>query len=257
MKTSRTTAEIAIWFLLLCGGSWADDAAPVPPPVAPDLPVAAIDVADVSGRPVTGAAELSKLLVITSEKAVHGGEVGSLLWIVDTFPPTVIESTVRDNGSTLIVSTGTTQTTLAITQIAALGNRAAYQRLLVKIGHGDIPPPDPDPQPEPRPTPGPTATKLSLSVLHDPTVVTPETAIVLNAHDEWRKLPGSPKMRMTFDVTSTEKRAIELKSLVSGKGVPLPALVIDDASTGANMDVIPLPESVLLLRSAVGRYVTP
>jgi hypothetical protein len=254
VTTTRTTAEIAIWFLLLCGGSWADDALPV----APDLPVAAIDVADVSGRPVTGAAELSKLLVITSEKAVHGDAVGSLLWIVDTFPPTVIESTVRDNGSTLIVSTGTTQTTLAITQIAALGNRAAYQRLLVKIGHGYIPPPEPDDDDvEPKPTPGPTAPKVSLSVLFDPVNVTPDTAIVLNSRDSWKAIPGVVWPRVDFSTGSSEARAIELKSLVQSKGVPVPALVIDDAATKANIGVIPLPESVELLKTAVGGFVKP
>lgn len=244
----RVLATAAL--LLLCGPAWADDTLPV----APDLPVAAIDVTDVSGRPVTGAAELSKLLIVSADKAVRGGEVGSLLWIVDAEPPAVIEYTTV--GNTLIVNTGTVKTTLKLLQIVAKGDRAAYQRVLIKIGHGDLPPPEPeDDEVDPKPTPGPTAEKLSLSVLFDPVNVTPDTAIVLNSRDSWKAIPGVVWPRLDFSTGSPEARAIELKTLVQSKGVPVPALVIDDAATKQNIGVIPLPESVELLKTAVGRFV--
>lgn len=262
-------AESAIWFLLLCGWGLADDAIPppVPPdplPIAPDLPVAAIDVTDVSGRPVDSSADLSRLLIVSSSKAVRGSEVGSLLWIVDADPPAIIEHWTTDDGSTLIVNTGTVPTNLKLLQIAAKGDRAAYQRILIKIGQGDIPPPvppgpgpGPGPEPKPSPSPVPTADKLSLSVLADPLRAPVSQAMLLNERELWKQLPNVKQPRRDWSIKDPSPRAVELIKLTEDRGVKIPALIIDDAATGKNLDVVPLPESIDLLRSLLGRYVTP
>lgn len=238
--------------------------APPPVPVAPDLPVAAIDVTDVSGRPVTDSVDTSKLLIVSSAKSVRGSEVGSLLWIVDADPPAIIEHWTTDDGSTLIVNTGTTPTNLKLLQIAAKGDRAAYQRILIKIGQGDIPPPvppgpgpGPGPEPKPSPSPAPTADKLSLSVLADPLRVPVSQAMLLNERELWKQLPKTVWPRRDWSVKDPSPRAVELIDLAAKRGVPVPALIIDDAATGKNLDVVPLPETIDLLRSLLGRYVTP
>lgn len=267
-------AECCVWFLLLTGIAGSEDPAPAPQPspspapapapIEPELPVAAIDVTDVSGRMVTDSVDTSKLLIVSSSKAVRGGEVGSLLWIVDADPPAIIEHWTTDDGSTLIVNTGTTPTNLKLLQIAAKGDRAAYQRILIKIGQGDIPPPvppgpgpGPGPEPKPSPSPVPTAEKLSLSVLADPVRVPVSQAMLLNERELWKQLPKTVWPRRDWSVKDPSPRAVELIALTAKRGVPVPALIIDDATTGKNLDVVPLPETIDLLRSLLGRYVTP
>lgn len=261
---SCRAAEVAIWFLLLSAGSWADDPhpPPTPPPVAPDLPVAAIDVTDVSGRPIDSTVDLSRMLIVSSAKSVRGTEVGSLLWIVDADPPAVIEHWTTDDGSTLILNTGTVVTNLKLLQIVAKGDRAAYQRVLIKIGQGDIPPPvppgpGPGPGPEPKPSPVPTAEKLSLSVLADPLRVPVAQAMLLNERELWKQLPKTVWPRRDWSIKDPSPRATELIGLAEKRGVKIPALIIDDATTGKNLDVVPLPETIDTLRSLLGRYVTP
>ncbi len=254
----------------LAASSLADDPRPMPGPepipplgpVAPDLPVASIEVADVSGREITSSADLSKLLIVSSAKSVHGSEVGSLLWIVDAEPPAIIEHWTTDDGHTLIVNTGTVPTNLKLLQIAAKGDRAAYQRVLIKIGQGDIPPPvppgpGPGPGPKPEPSPGPTADGVRLSVLADVLRTPVGQAMLLNQRDLWKEIPGAVWPRNDWSISDPSPRATELVEAAEKAGVKVPALFIDDAESRKNLAIVPLPEKIEDLRAIVGRYVKP
>ncbi len=252
--------EVAVWLLLAIGPSWAADPRSVESELAPagsDLPVADIAITDTAGRPITGAAEIGQLLIVSSGKAVHGDQVGSLLWIVDAEPPAVLQSYTSPDGKTLIVNTGLQKTTLRLMQIVAKGELAAYQRVLVKIGQGDIPPPGPEPQPQPDPTPTPTpkATHLSLSVVYDPTQIDAPSAIVLNSHDIWQSFKAQGHQWIYYSHVTKEPAGLAALKVATDKGVKLPALVIDDADAKKNLAVVPLPDSVEKLQATVKSYV--
>ncbi len=249
--------EAAVWLLFAIGPSWAADPRSVESdsgPVAPDLPVADIQITDTTGRPVTGAADIGQLLIISSAKSSHGGQVGSLLWIVDADPPAVLQSYTSPDGQTLIVNTGLQKTTLRLMQIVAKGERAAYQRVLVKIGQGDIPPPGPEPGPQPQPTPTPKAAHLALSVVYDPTSIDAPSAIVLNSHDIWQTFKAQGHQWIYYSHITKEPSGLAAVKLASEKGVKLPALVIDDADAKKNLAVVPLPDTVEKLQATVKQY---
>lgn len=260
-------AESAIWFLLLCGGSWADDAIPPPaPPVAPDLPVAAIDVTDVSGRelePVEGAlsARRSQLLIVSGANAVHGGKPTSLLWDVESSPPDAAQWFAWPGSPSLAIATGTVDATVSIRQYVSLGDNGAWLKVVVKIGKGAQPPPGPgpgpEPGPEPEPTPVPQADHLGLWVIAPAGPVSLQQALVLNAHGVWKEIAGTGTGHnvQQWTADSTEIAARSRIAEAKASEIPLPVMIVEDLDAKKTLAVIPLPKTVDDLRAVVKSFV--
>lgn len=123
-----------------------------PTPASPDLPVAAIDVSDSRGNPVTDEIGFGQLLVLSSDKAVHANVEGSLNWIVEPG----LQTFSTDGGRKLVINTGLQPTTLRVMQIVSTrSGRNAYSRIIIRIGGGQPVPPGPGPNPNPGPQPEP------------------------------------------------------------------------------------------------------
>lgn len=268
-------AESAIWFLLLTAGSWADDPQPppipppVPPapvPVAPDLPVAAIDVTDVSGRPLESvddvlSARKSQLLIVSGAKAVHGEKPESILWDVESNPPDSAQWFAWPGTGSVAISTGTQDATVTVSQWVSLGDRGALLKISIKIGNGPQPPPGPgpgpDPGPKPQPNPSPQADHLGLWVIGPAGPVSLQQSLVLNAHGVWNELAGAATGNRVQQWSADTKEAVGQSKVaeVTAAKVPLPAMIVEDLDAKKTLAVIPLPNTVDDLRAVIKSYV--
>lgn len=244
---------------------------PAPPTVVaePEIPVAAIDVADSAGVAVVDQIGVGQMIVVSSAKATHAKVPGSLVWILEP----AVQSYVSPDGATVIVNTGLTPGQLSITQIVgATSGRVAYQKMLLRIGAGPQPPPvdpvdpkpDPDPKPPaPDPTPQPGKLKIliveetadrgklpssQMEVLFSPAI----RAYVKTACS--KSSDGNPDFRV-YDVdTDTAKEAGWVQVAMKEPRASLPWVVLSNGVTGFSG---PLPkteaETLELLKKYGGR----
>ena len=238
-------AALAVAFLLLPLIAFGDE---LPPPTI-DAPLASIDISDARGLPIVDEAQLGKLLIVSAGKAIHGGKAGSLLWVIE---PSVQTWTSPD-GSTVLITTPLTPSTIKIMQLVAKGDRVAWQRLEVKCGKGAQPPP-PGPTP-PNPDPAPVKpTKLTLVVIEDVLQRSPTTAKVINATETWAAFRADGHQTLFFD-RSTQGPG--KRFVVEAGNKPLPVLLIRDAERDKLIEAVPLPKSVGDLNEAVEKAVNP
>lgn len=119
--------------------------------------------------------------------------------------------------------------------------------------HVDPVPTPPEPAPKPTPPPGPVAkTRVSLSVVHSATNITPETAIVLNSIDTWNEFTAKGNEWIIYeesDDTPEGKKAVK-----DAGNLDLPVLVIYDKTTGTKLAAVPLPTSRSKLQAVVSEY---
>lgn len=231
-----------VLFILLTAG--IDLRESVPKADTPDLPVARIEITDVRGNSITEQVEPGRLILVSGEKAVHGGVEGSLLWIVE---PSQIEYLVASDGKSLSLNTGMVETTLRITQIVAKGDRAAYLRTQIKIGNGDKPPPGPEPNPQPNPTPVPPVVNdrlLTLMIVEDATQRTAKTALVLQAAATWNELKIKGHDWVVYDIRTTSPEGKAAVAAVKDKlGNLLPAIAVYGRMNEL-ISVEPFPETL-------------
>jgi len=210
--------------------------------------------------------------VLTSDKAVRGNGPLSLVWIVE---PSSVQQFQTSDGATLVITTGTSDSTLSIMQIVGLGDKVAWQRVLIKCGKGSGPPPGPNPPPDPPPPdPVPVARNLFLAVVEDTLNRTEPTIKVMNAVGIWNSFRETGDDWRPFDVTTKEtkgKKAVldaikaslpppdntalndatiaKLKS--SGK---LPLLLVYDLDADKLLSVEKLPATVKDLTDTRNKY---
>ena len=127
-------------------------------------------ITDANGGVPPEEVQAGEALFLSAQQSVAGEKPNSIIWIIK---PQARAERSRTYGRELCIPLGTKECDLVITQIAALGDEAAYAEITIHV-KGDKT--DPDPGPEPIPVPpsegitaivkaslGPTATNASLA----------------------------------------------------------------------------------------------
>jgi len=169
------------------------------PPPAPTDPVACITVSDSSGRSLGGAdVDPGTMIVLTSEKARHGGEQGSIQWTVNP----AVQKVVSPDGSSIVIVTPPTPTVINVQQAVALNNKIAIASVTVKSGKGSQPPPHIDPIPDQKtsPTPIPTNNKLGVAIIEVAGNRSPAVATMFASSEKYAPLQNAGIPSIWYDV---------------------------------------------------------
>jgi len=221
---------------------------PVTPvtPVAEAIdPVAAITITDSRGNPIVDKVDHSKMIIVSSEKSVHGSGPASIAW--DISPP--MEMHVVPGLSEMVVITPATDAVLTFYQMVALNDKVSWQKISIKCGLGNVPPPAPPGPPVP-PTPDPDpitkVRKTFSAVVVDYKNIPVDAKIVMNAIGVWNESrnDGSDYRFYNSPDGNGEVKGKRAVADVLKANVALPALVTYSLDGGELIDVIPLPISL-------------
>lgn len=236
------------------------------PDVPPQMPVAAIEVMDATGRSITDTAQPGRQIVVSAAKSVRGKHQNSLIWIVE---PSV-DTWVSHDKMTLVITTPLNPSTIRIQLIVALQDQAAFERVAIKVGSGPRPPPvdpipDDDTIPDPvDPDPEPEIPKKSLKVL-----IIEETSARSRLKESQLQIlfsgtvrqyakanclkekDGTPSFRIYDPDTDVSKDAEWIRKAMAQPRDSTPWLIVTNGVTGFSG---PLPENETALLELLKRY---
>lgn len=265
-----------MWLLILALGFLdpvpvEDTPVPPAPPtfVESEVPVASIEVTDSRGKPVTDQVDVGQMILLKSEKATHAKVPGSLVWVLEP----AIQTYVSPDGATVIVNTGLTPGSLAITQIVgSTSGRVAYQKMLIKIGAAPQPPPvdpvdpkpeppKPDPKPEPTPQPGKlriliveeTADRSKLPTLQQDILFSPTVRTYIKTACS-KSAEGNPDFRVYDKDTDTSKEAAWVQTAMKEPRNSLPWIILSNGTAGYSG---PLPANETATMELLKKYGGP
>ncbi len=252
LKPLISAATLALSLIGLASQCFSADAIPPSPPA--DTPVAAIVVTDATGLPVEGDIGFGQLMIVTSEKSVHGEGPFSLIWEVEGIGYDVVEKSMKkvpiqtsiqpvgwkdadgkDLPSRVTIVTPVSlpanilSIDIVIRENVALNNKLAFTKIRIKCGQGSQPPPGPGPAPTPDPTPQPLpkSKNIFVSIISDDANRSPEVSRMFQNLTSWESLTtaGVPWLRYDLGDKSGSPTFAASKTALSAAGVTVSSTV--------------------------------